>query len=98
MTGCRGVRSRPGDPDRHGKCTGPGRCRVTPLSTTGRWSTDPGHDPSDAGPFSHASETMCAYVAGVAVGNDGDRAGCADPLSPGPGERSGAAVRRRSTD
>lgn len=84
MTRCRGVRSRPGDPDRHQKCTGPERHRVTPLSTTGRYSTDPGHDPPDAGRFSHASETMCAYVAGATAGHDGDRPGGAEPVGPGP--------------
>ncbi len=46
---------------------------MTPLSTTGRWSTGPRQDPPDAGPFSHASETICAYVAGVAAGNHGGR-------------------------
>jgi hypothetical protein len=40
----RGVRSRPGDPDRHKKCTGPSHLRVTGLSTTGQYSTDPAHD------------------------------------------------------
>lgn len=39
------MRSRPGDPDRHRKCTGRPECRVTALSTTGRLSTDPVHDP-----------------------------------------------------
>lgn len=83
------MRSRPGRPDRHQKCTGPERHRVTPLSTTGRYSTDPGHDRPDAGRFSHASETMSAYVAGFAAGTDGDRPGIPDPVRPGPDDRPG---------
>jgi murein DD-endopeptidase MepM/ murein hydrolase activator NlpD len=55
---------------------------VTPLSTTGRYSTDPGHDPPDAGRFSHASETMSAYVAGVAAGIDGHRGVAPGPAGP----------------
>lgn len=43
------MRSRPGDPDRHKKCTGPAERRVTALSTTGRYSTDPVHDPRGPG-------------------------------------------------
>ncbi len=78
----RGVRSRPGDPDRHQKCTGPPNrsatliglptghgslrgaaeggaeadspTRVTRLSTTGRYSTDPLHDPLGTGPPVHS--------------------------------------------
>lgn len=43
------MRSRPGDPDRQKKCTGPAGCRVTAMSTTARSSTDPGHDPCGSG-------------------------------------------------
>lgn len=42
------MRSRPGDPDRHKKCTGLVGCRVTAMSTTVRSSTDPDHDPRAA--------------------------------------------------
>lgn len=39
------MRSRPGDPDRQKKCTGPVGCRVTAMSTTAPSSTDPDHGP-----------------------------------------------------
>lgn len=70
---------------------------MTPLSTTGRCSTDPGHDPPDAGRFSHASETMSAYVAGPAAGFDGDRPGIPDPVRPGTYDRTRTTGPHRTT-
>lgn len=64
---------------------------MTPLSTTGRCSTDPSHDPPDAGRFSHASETMSAYMAGPAAGFDGDRPGIPDPVRLGTYDRTRTA-------
>ncbi|CAM5689120.1 hypothetical protein SALBM135S_07405 [Streptomyces alboniger] len=48
------MRSRPGDPNRHKKCTGPAGRRVTELSTTAGYSTETDPDPSEParrGPF-----------------------------------------------
>src|SRR5690348_12239380 len=62
MAWCRGVRSRPGDPDRHKKCTGPAERWVTPLPTKRQLSTDPAMIGWDTGRFSHAKGTMCTVL------------------------------------
>ncbi len=53
--GGRGVRSRPGDPGRQQKCTGPRHQQVTALSTTGRPSTAPDHDQRTPARLRHSS-------------------------------------------
>lgn len=68
---CRGVRSRPGDPDRHKKCKGPAERRVTPLSPTGRLSTDSAMITRRAGRYSHASGTMPADLVCGTADDDG---------------------------